>query len=74
MLDILKKEPFLAISVAFSILIVIFKLIFIANTMLIDDESLYWVWGQHPAMGYIDHGPIVAFNDTALFTDLLRNK
>ena len=59
-MDTLKKEPFLSLSLIFSGFILILKLIFISTTMLIDDESLYWVWGQHPAMGYIEHEPGLA--------------
>lgn len=59
MIKTLKREPLLALSLIFSFVILILKLIFISTTTLIDDETLYWVWGQHPAMGYI-HAPGIA--------------
>jgi dolichol-phosphate mannosyltransferase len=26
-----------------------------------DDEAYYWEWGQHPALSYLDHPPMVAW-------------
>ncbi len=60
MIRTLKKEPLISISLILSLLILILKLIFISTTLLLGDESFYWIWGQHPAMGYI-HAPGIAF-------------
>ena len=32
-----------------------------AWTPLTFDEAYYWMWSQHPAFGYYDHPPMVAF-------------
>ncbi|MEQ1769275.1 MAG: glycosyltransferase family 39 protein [Devosia sp.] len=29
------------------------------------DEAYYWMWGQHPALSYIDHPPLVAWVNAA---------
>ncbi len=37
---------------------------------LVPDESYYWLWAQHPALGYYDHPPMVAWWIMAMpFTD-----
>jgi len=43
----------------FSLLLL--RLGFIATTSVIDDEAYYYVYSNHLAGGYIDHGPVVAF-------------
>ena len=43
-------------------------------TDLLDDEAYYWMYSQHPAWGYYDHPPMVAWAITAgysLFHDTL---
>ena len=60
MIHSLRNEPILSLSLTLSLLMLILKLVFISSTMLIDDESFYWVWSQHPAMGYM-HAPGLAF-------------
>lgn len=37
------------------------------------DEAYYWLWSQHPAAGYLDHPPLIAFAiraGTAIFGDV----
>jgi 4-amino-4-deoxy-L-arabinose transferase-like glycosyltransferase len=41
--------------------LILIRLAFISNTMLIDDEAYYAMYARHLAWGYIDHGPVVAF-------------
>jgi 4-amino-4-deoxy-L-arabinose transferase-like glycosyltransferase len=46
------------------------KLLFVATTMVVDDEAHYFAWSRHLDLGYIDNGPFVAFlirASTALF-------
>ena len=42
-------------------ILILIRLAFISNTMLIDDEAYYAMYARHLAWGYIDHGPVVAF-------------
>ena len=44
-----------------SIALIIIRLFFISNTILIDDEAYYAMYAKHLDWGYIDHGPVVAF-------------
>ena len=40
--------------------------------LLVPDEAYYWVWSRHPAMGYLDHPPMVAWVirfGTLIFSD-----
>jgi 4-amino-4-deoxy-L-arabinose transferase-like glycosyltransferase len=53
-----------------AILLVIFRLVFISTTMVIDDEAYYYQFAAHLAAGYIDHGPVVAVL-IRIFTELL---
>ena len=47
--------------ISISILLIILRLLFISNTVLIDDEAYYAMYAKHLDWGYIDHGPVVAF-------------
>jgi 4-amino-4-deoxy-L-arabinose transferase-like glycosyltransferase len=38
-----------------------FKLVLLATAGLFMDEAYYFVWGQHPALSYFDHPPMVAW-------------
>ncbi len=37
------------------------RLFVAATTGIVDDEAYYWVWSTHPAWGYFDHPPAVAW-------------
>lgn len=37
------------------------RIVFAASFPLLDDEAYYWTWAQHPAWGYPDHPPMIAF-------------
>ena len=37
------------------------RLIAAARAPLVPDETYYWLWAQHPALGYYDHPPMVAW-------------
>lgn len=37
------------------------RVVFISNTLLVDDEAYYAMYARHLSWGYIDHGPVVAF-------------
>src|SRR4051794_1464129 len=28
---------------------------------IVSDEAVYWSWSRHPAAGYLDHPPMVAY-------------
>jgi 4-amino-4-deoxy-L-arabinose transferase-like glycosyltransferase len=36
-------------------------LIVVANPFM--DETYYWMWGQHPALSYFDHPPLIAWTE-----------
>ncbi|MDV6332731.1 ArnT family glycosyltransferase [Asticcacaulis sp. 201] len=58
--------------------LMVLRLITAARAGLVPDESYYWLWAQHPAAGYYDHPPMVAWwiaaftalNDAALMVRL----
>jgi len=37
------------------------RLIYDSLRQLVPDEAYYWVWSRHPAFGYLDHPPMVAW-------------
>ncbi len=37
------------------------KLVYIGQTALLPEEAYYWNYAQHPALGYLDHPPMVAW-------------
>ena len=55
-----------------SAVLILIRLLFISNTMLIDDEAYYAMYARHLDWGYIDHGPVVAFL-IKLFTMFAEN-
>ena len=70
----LKNIPYLPLLAGLMIL----RLITAGCAGLVPDESYYWLWAQHPAFGYYDHPPMVAWwisvftwlSDAALFVRL----
>ena len=58
--------------VGLSLLLLIIRLLFISNTLLINDEAYYAIYARHLAWGYVDHGPIVAYL-IKLFTFIWEN-
>ena len=44
-----------------SITLIILRLLFIGNTLLIDDEAYYAMYARHLSWGYIDHGPVIGY-------------
>ena len=67
----MNKQTRTAFFIISGILILV-RLAFISNTMLIDDEAYYAMYARHLAWGYIDHGPVVAFL-IKLFTMFTEN-
>ena len=67
----MNKQTRTAFFVISAVLILI-RLLFISNTMLIDDEAYYTMYARHLDWGYIDHGPVVAFL-IKLFTMFAEN-
>ncbi len=63
-------NKFFTFAWGLAILLVVFRLIFISSTMVIDDEAYYYLFAAHLSTGYIDHGPMVAVL-IRIFTDLL---
>jgi 4-amino-4-deoxy-L-arabinose transferase-like glycosyltransferase len=53
----LKAIPYLPLLTALTVL----RLVTAARADLVPDESYYWLWAQHPAFGYYDHPPMVAW-------------
>ena len=53
----LKALPF---PIVVSVLMLL-RLIAAARAPLVPDETYYWLWAQHPAVGYYDHPPMVAW-------------
>jgi len=53
----LKAVPYLPLLAALTVL----RLVTAARADLVPDESYYWLWAQHPAFGYYDHPPMVAW-------------
>jgi len=51
------KILFYSISIA----LIILRLLFIGNTLLIDDEAYYAMYARHLSWGYIDHGPVIGY-------------
>ena len=47
--------------IAISIILFFIRIVFISNTLLVDDEAYYAMYARHLSWGYIDHGPVVAF-------------
>jgi 4-amino-4-deoxy-L-arabinose transferase-like glycosyltransferase len=37
------------------------RLVYAGMVQLLPDEATYWVWSRHPAAGYFDHPPMVAY-------------
>jgi len=38
-----------------------FRIAVASHIPLTEDESYYWLWSRHPALGYVDHPPMVAW-------------
>jgi 4-amino-4-deoxy-L-arabinose transferase-like glycosyltransferase len=53
----LKSIPYLPVIVGLMAL----RLVAAARAGLVPDEAYYWLWAQHPALGYYDHPPMVAW-------------
>ena len=54
----IRKYTLVLVSIIFLNLL---RLFFISNTMLIDDEAYYAIYSHHLDLGYIDHGPVIAY-------------
>lgn len=57
----LKTIPYLPILIGLTVL----RLTTASLSGLVPDEAYYWLWAQHPAAGYYDHPPMVAWWITA---------
>lgn len=54
------------------VLLAVLKLLGVMTLPLTGNEAYYWIWSKHPALGYYDHPPLVAWltaASTALFGD-----
>jgi len=38
-----------------------FRIAVASHIPLTEDEAYYWAWSLHPALGYVDHPPMVAW-------------
>jgi hypothetical protein len=54
----MRKSKFFLIGI---VVLEIINLMQSGFTQLLDDESYYWMYSQHPAFGYYDHPPMVAW-------------
>ena len=52
--------------------VIIIRVLFIYNSILVDDEAYYAIYARHLSWGYIDHGPVVAFL-IWIFTSIYEN-
>jgi dolichol-phosphate mannosyltransferase len=41
--------------------LILFRLVYIGLPELLPEEAYYWNYSQHPALGYLDHPPMVAW-------------
>ncbi len=57
MLARLRSIPYLPLILGLTVL----RLVTAARAGLVPDETYYWLWAQHPAFGYYDHPPMVAW-------------
>jgi 4-amino-4-deoxy-L-arabinose transferase-like glycosyltransferase len=60
------------ISIACVLVLLLLRAIMAVQLPLSADEAYYWLWSQHPAAGYFDHPPMIAWligAGTALFGD-----
>ena len=55
------NKNFKILFYAISIALIILRLLFIGNTLLIDDEAYYAMYARHLSWGYIDHGPVIGY-------------
>ena len=55
------KNFFLYSAIALTIILFLIRIVFISNTLLVDDEAYYAMYARHLSWGYIDHGPVIAF-------------
>lgn len=49
------------------------RLIFWFSTFPNPDEAYYWLWGQHPALSYYDHPPLLAWVQAGFTATLGRS-
>ena len=59
-----------ALTVWFLVLSTVLRLLQLSTLELAPDEAYYWDWSRHPALGYYDQGPFIAYlirATTALF-------
>lgn len=74
LIDRLRRIPYLPLLAGLMVL----RLITASFAGLVPDETYYWLWAQHPAVGYYDHPPMVAWwigaftglSDTAMWVRL----
>jgi len=57
LIDRLRRLPYLPLLAGLMVL----RLITAGSAGLVPDETYYWLWAQHPAFGYYDHPPMVAW-------------
>jgi 4-amino-4-deoxy-L-arabinose transferase-like glycosyltransferase len=66
MIDLLKKR-FLLSSILFIGALTLVRMIYAQSFLLTPDETNYWQWARHPAWGYHDQTPMIAWT-IGLFT------
>lgn len=66
-------EPWLEKSIVGAVLLLaVLRLVFAPLAELLPEEAYYWMYSKHPAAGYFDHPPMVAWTisaGTAFFGD-----
>ena len=55
-----KREGELAV-LGVTLFLVALRLVYLPSVELLPEEAYYWNYAQHPALGYLDHPPMVAW-------------
>ncbi len=60
-MNTVKKDTYMTTAWALIIGFTIFRLFYSGQFLLVPDETNYWQWSRHPAFGYHDNAPLVAW-------------
>ncbi len=66
----LSTDQWRRLSLGLIIYAVLLRLVYLGLPELLHEETYYWNYAQHPAMGYLDHPPLVGWVNW-LFTKLM---
>ena len=60
-LRLLEGDGALRLGLIVAAVLLVLRAILAATADLAEDEAYYWLWSRHPALGYYDHPPMVAY-------------